>query len=91
MSAHTPGPWLISEIAGIKSLYSKNRDFVFVLGKGGKRKRQKEDVLEANARLIAAAPEMFELLKYFHRNFLVKGDEHEKVEKLIQKIEGGTD
>ena len=72
MSKHTPGPWIIDEnIAMIKSnpqalgdqeyiceLYDKVND----LGNEWTDDSMSGEIV-ANARLIAAAPEMFELLK----------------------------
>lgn len=67
MSAHTPGPWFISEqyrkLHGIDSVLVASRiengapgiARVFVAGLGSQ--------FEANARLIAAAPELLEALE----------------------------
>ena len=60
MSQHTPGPW-------------KVEDGIFVVGPdklsifGGASTKRSDEVCEANARLIAAAPEMYDLIfRYMH-------------------------
>ena len=57
---HTPGPW-------------KVEDGIFVVGSdklsifGGASTKRSDEVCEANARLIAAAPEMYDLIsRYMH-------------------------
>ncbi len=106
MSAHTPGPWKVSEfesshgkwygiyrdISDDKNGYpypvvtisiKKNEEGVFV----------PRIFLEKNdARLIASAPEMFELLKALSNDRVYDAsaiyDATQKAKELIQKIEG---
>ena len=58
MNQHTPGPWMVD-------------DEIFVIGPdklsifGGASTKRSEEVLKANARLIAKAPEMYSLLSEF--------------------------
>lgn len=61
MNKHTPGPWLAKPIGGSISIIEANRPFI--IGKvrySDKRLQQVEDF--ANARLIAAAPSMYDAL-----------------------------
>ena len=86
MSAHTPGPWKI--IGGNPNwLIAENNPN---LGNGVICELKREKQLE-NARLIAAAPEMFELLKKCLDTWQ-KGifdlTIPERTKELIKKIEG---
>jgi hypothetical protein len=63
---HTPGPWRITENGCIASqgyvpIRTPFREGAFREGPG--RSDHPEEVLQANARLIAAAPELLEALK----------------------------
>ena len=59
MSQHTPGPWVAkrAEIYRDRCI-AQNRDYSYVASAGN----------EADARLIAAAPEMLALLEYVPHN-----------------------
>lgn len=60
MSAHTPGPWLVA--SGTTTVYALNEGFNrFTACVQGVHILSSE--LEANARLIAAAPDLYEALK----------------------------
>ena len=61
MKKHTNGPWLITTIDGADCLMVGGGDGSDVVA--DIRTDRPEDEVEANARLIAAAPEMFEALK----------------------------
>ena len=97
MSMHTPGPWIVAEdqvqdedgndIADV-TLYNEWNTTEGIV--------TKEMPWEANARLIAAAPEMFEFIRKVLRWELVDCDIHEYVmdddemrveaQKLLLKI-----
>jgi hypothetical protein len=70
MSKHTPGPWY--EDAGYICTKSDEGDFIILAEMhstfgpddyGVDQWRLEDDELDANARLIAAAPEMYELIQ----------------------------
>jgi len=55
-STHTPGPWIVPD-GGIRpTVYTEDGQHIATLYDCG-------DVMEANARLIAAAPDMYDALK----------------------------
>ena len=66
MSAHTPGPWLIQRgdewADGIVTLHGHNEDGTPMYWTVASYNRRRDEA-EANARLIAAAPELLEALK----------------------------
>lgn len=90
MSKHTPGPW---ERTGRLAVYGEG-DFVAICSTRYERTADpaeypwpsniQESV--ANARLIAAAPEMYEMLERY------RGEQHcwdaDAIDKLMAKIDG---
>jgi len=57
---HTPGPWKVRENGGLMKAVEANKDWlVYACG----RDYMGREELEANARLIAAAPELLEALQ----------------------------
>lgn len=73
--SHTPGPWFAHDFSGLNEGDVEASDFsvscttpdhitVAIMGKG---LRNKKDEWEANARLIAAAPELLEALEELYR------------------------
>lgn len=62
---HTPGPW-----CGIEGhVYADRPDFMVAKVFGRSKHQDDTSELEANTRLIAAAPEMYEALKAFKATF----------------------
>lgn len=59
MSAHTPGPWTLSPYSSIVGIAISGGGFVIAGVRGGR------EFSEANARLIAAAPDLLALAKQF--------------------------
>ena len=57
MSKHTPGPW---KLRGPARLYSDEQAWCWQDGRGSSSASERE----ANARLIAKAPEMYEPLEF---------------------------
>lgn len=98
---HTPGPWLIAD---------ESKTFVYALGKEGTNvfscnvesagtERASKREKEANARLIASAPELLEALKSVieeidmsdsngYVDCLIHQDEYKKITNIIAKAEG---
>ena len=86
--AFTPGPWGYSE----GEIYRGNNPIASVIPSFGWFRKTAED--EANARLIAAAPEMFEVLSELLDTLeMSKGygfdEEYEKAREVLAKVEGG--
>ena len=88
-ATHTPGPWGYSE----GEIYRGNNPIASVIPSFGWFRKTAED--EANARLIAAAPEMFETMKSI---LAVVNDPGpifpgtaigDKVREVLAKVEGG--
>ena len=67
MAAHTPGAWEYVELGSgdwaIRDRYVRHLALVY-----------KSDAMEANARLIAAAPDMLEALKASNRTLIAERD-----------------
>ena len=82
-ATHTPGPWYT---------YQSHKDVNrHIASKDGK--SIAKEVHHANARLIAAAPELLEQCKFLER-MLVTTDHHSsnklaKVREVLAKVEGG--
>lgn len=90
MSAHTPGPWRINDQRksgwmdnGVYISSPANIARIYKLEGGDKQ-------LFSNARLIAAAPEMLELLKAMRTNeaILHIGARYAEIDEILKKIEG---
>lgn len=96
---HTPGPWEIAEDRFIRNIEGQTiaevqewHQFVTQCKDGTLDIDKEEMPWKANARLIAAAPELLEILKesVWYIDFGDSGaiEWHEQMEKLIAKIEG---
>lgn len=73
--AFTPGPWYVSEPwAGFASIKRVDDDaLVFGIAAGEPEEKQSDEVCEANARLIAAAPELYEAVEALVECFIKRG------------------
>ncbi len=57
----TPGPWTIpTPSMGFSAIHGPNGELIFGLAAGSAEEKRPDDVCDANARLIAAAPELYE-------------------------------
>ena len=77
---HTPGPWTVGEHRGVwvgPVVHAGGKGVAFVVGS------------EDNARLIAAAPRMFALLKKYFLTDTTVVDFTDEAMALVQHIEGG--
>jgi len=96
----TPGPWHYSEVIRGRDQYYRQIRADFKIaevhachsGVAGTKKGRAED--EANARLIAAAPEMYEVLQELADSMeLAKNygyeKEHAMIQEVLAKVEGG--
>jgi len=99
----TPGPWHYSEVIRGRDQYYRQIRADFKIaevhachsGVAGTKKGRAED--EANARLIAAAPELLEQCKLFEKcltHLINSGDsgadlERDKLREILAKVEGG--
>jgi hypothetical protein len=71
MSKHTPGPWSVSPPwMGFSVINGSDDKMVFAIAAGSPEEKRPDDECEANARLIAAAPEMLEALKVLLDEYL---------------------
>ena len=102
-ATHTPGPWHYSEVIRGRDQYYRQIRADFKIaevhachsGVAGTKKGKAED--EANARLIAAAPDLLAQCKEFEKclTFLINsGDsgadlERDKLREVLAKVEGG--
>ena len=96
----TPGPWHYSEVIRGRDQYYRQIRADFKIaevhachsGVAGTKKGRAED--EANARLIAAAPAMYEVLQELADSMeLAKNygyeKEHAMIQEVLAKVEGG--
>jgi hypothetical protein len=100
---HTPGPWLIQQgdewTDGIVTLHGHNEDGTPIYWTVASYNRQRDEA-KANARLIAAAPELLAALKDIYSGWKYLRETHgdlygvgwdrsqEKAEAAIAKAEG---
>lgn len=64
MSAHTPGPWFIKPPwSGFSKISGPNGELIFGLAAGSIDEKRPDEECKANARLIAASPDMLATLK----------------------------
>lgn len=80
---HTPGPWAVH--GGIEIMGDNDTTWVAKTSRNGKQDG------EADARLIAAAPEMLWMLEYIYRNTELPGltgDQVRRIENIIRKARG---
>tara|TARA_Y100000114_G_scaffold116211_1_gene110484 strand:- start:437 stop:790 length:354 start_codon:yes stop_codon:yes gene_type:complete len=107
-ATHTPGPWHYSEVIRGRDQYYRQIRADFKIaevhachsGVAGTKKGRAED--EANARLIAAAPETYEMCKLLLPSFSLQannghcypfesrvGEFADKLREVLAKVEGG--
>ena len=64
MSKHTPGPWKFEILwAGFSAIRGRDGQLIFGVAAGDNSERRPKLEIEANARLIAAAPDLLEALR----------------------------
>ena len=104
-ATHTPGPWVVSKVIkhGARCYRTIRREGKFKLAEvfafnecaTGTKEGKAED--EANARLIAAAPDLLAQCKEFEKcltHLINSGDsgadlERDKLREILAKVEGG--
>lgn len=101
MSKHTPGPWVIgeSDSRGIHCVDARdpNRAGIIELCEvfGVQQDDKEDDVSRANARLIAAAPDLLEALKLAvnqnYHDMQMTGEELRICEMAIAKATGSAE
>ena len=93
-ATHTPGPW----VAMGKAVYTESDNPTREILWGGHNTRSASDEEKnANARLIASAPELLEQCKLFEKvltHLINSGDsgadlERDKLREVLAKVEGG--
>lgn len=99
MTKHTPGPWKVSKLDGrtINGKAYRNLEGNLVTPAIASIKERTGET-EANARLISAAPELLEALKWLNAEFECRDDDFggalftrndfERVRRAIAKAEG---
>ena len=94
MSEHTPGPWNVELPFGEEGLYisAPNTQLVAKVYEVSLKQwvKDKQTSELANARLIAAAPEMYEALRWLYncRGSSAPHEVREAVEQVLAKIDG---
>ena len=96
-ATHTPGPWVISKVIkhGARCYRTIRQEGKFKLAEvfafnecaTGTKEGKAEDA--ANARLIAAAPEMYDVLQEVERVCLKTPEIGEKLREVLAKVDGG--
>ena len=83
MENFTKGPWRIEEFRDFTSIMAGYTEICYI---------DNDLSRYANARLIAAAPEMYELLKLLDNYLAIKGGFNDrmttKISKLLKKVRG---
>jgi hypothetical protein len=65
MAEHTPGPWTIDRpTMGFSQITGPNGELIFGLAAGSASEKQPDEVCDANARLIKAAPDLLEAARH---------------------------
>jgi len=92
MSKHIPGPWQINHtnggFAGIAQTGYMPHATVFPRATNEAERNQWTDEAEANARLIAAAPDLLKWLQSFVDNFSGTGIEGNTIRADPERIQG---
>lgn len=90
MSKHSPGPWIWNNSEPYRAAVLVAGDGTEVCDFGGGIKYEESagtEPNEADARLIAAAPEMLELLREIEADF-TNSDRRAEARALIKRIDG---
>lgn len=75
MAEHTKGPWAVEQPwNGFSAIRDAAGKLIFGLAAGSHDEKRSDAECDANARLIAAAPEMFEALKECEEYFDQRAD-----------------
>lgn len=77
---HTPGPWQADERCDV---YGADGTRIALVGGNGRN-------ADANARLIAAVPEMREFIAFIAAGQFAPSDIHREAMRLLASIEGGA-
>ena len=85
MSKHTPGPWWIDWNVSRLDIFSSDAATLVATLRRSALSEGIDETAKANARLIAAAPELFEALRELYA--LVRG----KAPSLLEDTSGGSD
>lgn len=81
---HTPGPWLVeAPWSGCSAIRGPNNKLVFGLASGLPHEKQHDEICVANARLIAATPDLLDALE----NLLTAIDQF----GLVGELDAGCD
>jgi hypothetical protein len=87
----TPGPWTFHEPwAGFSKITDAADNLIFGIARGDPEEAQAEDVCEANARLIAKAPDMARLITDIEESFTADDSYallRDACRKLLSEIE----
>lgn len=87
MNKHTPGPWRVDKIFGL--IMGAKGEEIAAIHSGTEEGRQNLETSNYNARLIAAAPEMLDVLKQArHRLYKLQdiGAESQRTLELIEAV-----
>ena len=85
MSGHTPGPWKIFPFDGTQIIINSSDDLVAVVYAYDRKKEEGQ----ANARLIAAAPDLLAVCKEAEHKRRVGTEIYKMLVAAIAKAEGG--
>ena len=90
MSEFTKGKWVYDEPFGVIFSYETYAVIANVQGAGTGSCFCSTQEGQANARLIAAAPEMYELMKECMKKIHSFDDTYRRIEALLNEIDGGN-
>lgn len=83
-SKHTPGPWTAECLNADTDCWQVPEPLVSCGSDG-------DYLNEANARLMAAAPELLEMLREIVQRVEIRQERRDRIEALIAKAEGRSD
>lgn len=91
MNKHTPGPWEVELgiIRGGQYRFIADCSMISFEGNYDSKENEKQrEITSANVRLIAAAPEMYDLLKMYSEHPVEGSAFDNMVDSLLGRIEG---
>ena len=100
MGKFTAGKWKAGKADFDTSVYTEDEEIRIAIMRGlddyaciGVRENEAHEIQRANARLIAAAPEMYELLRelLLHNDYGLSLQQAEEISSLLSRIDGDSD
>jgi len=85
-SKHTPAPWYISPNSNPPKIRTEKKTLCQMMGRTNQEYSRNE--MDANAQLIAAAPELLDALELALSKDMLSGEVADKAREAIDKVRG---